>query len=193
MGATERGVFALARQAGVDLEPGNTVSWLSNRGHLNPILANVVPESILGTLSTIHQSLGGDEEALTAKRAGSSPWPDFFLHSAALIVEVDEIQHFTSDRLVTLEAYPKTVQLAFDVSEYRSLASQWSSVADSYRAAKPAVDFPRPGGRRAQRAYFDAVRDLIAPSFGWTVLRIPAPECDATTAAARLHERLAHR
>jgi hypothetical protein len=193
MGATERGVFPLAREAGIDLESGSTMPWLSNRGHLNPILADVVPKSTLGILSTIHQGLGGDEDALTAKRAGSSPRPDFFLPSAALIVEVDEIQHFTSDRLLTLEAYPETVQLAFDVGEYRSLVSQWSSVADSYRAAKPAVDFPRPGGRRAQRAYFDAVRDLVAPSFGWTVLRVPAPECDAATAAARLTDRLAQR
>jgi hypothetical protein len=66
------------------------------------------------------------------------------------------------------------------------LISHWSSVADNFRAAKPAVDFPRPGGRRAQRAYFDAVRDLVAPSFGWTVCRVPAPECNAVTAAARL-------
>jgi hypothetical protein len=40
------------------------------------------------------------------------------------------------------------------------------------------MDFPFAGARRAQRAYFDAFRDLAAPSFGLRVLRIPAPECD---------------
>ncbi len=40
--------------------------------------------------------------------------------------------------------------------------------------------FPHIGGRRAQRAYFDAVRDLVAPSFGWRVklvmrVRFPPP------------------
>jgi hypothetical protein len=190
MGATENGVFTLAREAGIELDAGTAFPWLSNRGHLNPILAGVVPETTLGILSTIHQRLGGDESLLAGKRAGSSPRPDFVLASATLIVEVDEIQHFTSDRLTTLELYPRNAELSFEIAEYRALIRRWSSVADSYRAAKPAVDFPRAGGRRAQRAYFDAVRDLVAPHFGWRVLRVPAPECDAAIAAARLTARL---
>jgi hypothetical protein len=125
-----------------------------------------VPKSTLRLISTIYQRLGGDEHTLASKRAGSSPRADFFLRAAAVIVEVDEIQHFTSDRLVTLELYSKEVQLAFDIDEYRALIRRWRSIADNYRAAKPAVDFPHPGGRRAQRAYFDALRDLVGPSFG---------------------------
>jgi hypothetical protein len=190
MGATESGAFTLGREAGIELEPGNSLPWLSNRGHLNPVLEEAVPKATLDRLSAIHERLGGDENALAGKRAGSSPRPDFFLRSAALIIEVDEIQHFTSDRLLALELYPQDAQLGFDANEYRSLIRRWSSVADNYRAAKPAVDFPRVGGRRAQRAYFDAVRDLIAPSFGWTVLRIPAPECNARIAADRLTDRI---
>jgi hypothetical protein len=190
MGATESGVFALAREAGIELERGATVPWLTNRGHLNPMLAGVVPETTLAILSTIHRRLGGDERLLAGKHTGSGPRPDFVLSSANLIVEVDEVQHFTSDRLTTLELYPRNAELAFDVAEYRALIGRWSSVADSYRAAKPAADFPRAGGRRAQRSYFDAVRDLVAPSFGWQVLRVPAPECDAAIAAARLTARL---
>jgi hypothetical protein len=191
MGATENGVFALAREAGIELEPATALPWLSNRGHLNPVLADVVPETILAILSSIHQRLGGDEGLLAAKRAGSSPRPDFLFPWASVIVEVDEIQHFTSDRLATLELYPKNAELAFDIAEYRALITKWSAAADNYRAAKPAVDFPHAGGRRAQRAYFDAVRDLVAPSFGWRVLRVPAPECDAAIATKRLKERIA--
>src|SRR6266516_2360398 len=33
------------------------------------------------------------------------------------------------------------------------------------------------------------VRDLVAPSFGWRVLRVPAPECDAAIATARAHRK----
>jgi hypothetical protein len=178
MGATENGVFTFAREADIELERGTAVPWLTNRGHLNPVLTSVVPETTLGILASIHQRLGGDEAALAGKRAGSSPRPDFVLGSTSLIVEVDEIQHFTSDRLVTLELYPRNAQLAFDVAQYRELIGRWRGIADKYRAAKPSVDFPHVGGRRAQRAYFDAVRDLVAPSFGWTVLRVPAPECN---------------
>ncbi|MGH3004420.1 MAG: hypothetical protein ACRDOS_00650 [Gaiellaceae bacterium] len=142
-------------------------------------------------MAALHERLGGDETALALKRSGGGPRPDFILREAELIVEVDEVQHFTSDRLLTLELYPKRMEIAFDIDEYRTLASKWSSVADKYRAAKPALDFPHPGGRRAQRAYFDAVRDLVAPSFGWTVCRIPAPECDPIIAFTRLTDRLA--
>jgi very-short-patch-repair endonuclease len=154
------------------------------------VLEEAVPNATLARLSAIHERLEGDEHALARKRAGSGPRPDLFLRSAALIVEVDEIQHFTSDRLLTLELYPPDAHLAFDPNEYRALIRTWSPVADNYRAAKPAVDFPRPGGRRTQRAYFDGVRDLVAPSFGWTVLRIPVPECSARLAADGLTDCL---
>jgi hypothetical protein len=93
----------------------------------------------VGLLSTIHQGLGGDEILMAGKRAGSSPRPDFLLPSAGLIVEVDEIQHFTSDRLATVELYPRNAELAFDVAEYRALIGQWSAVADVYRAARPST------------------------------------------------------
>ncbi len=191
MGATESGVLVLAREGGIALERGSALQWLTNRGHLNPVLADAVPAPTLAILSSIHQRLGGDESLLAGKRAGSSPRPDFLLAREHLIVEVDEIQHFTSDRLATLELYPRNADLAFDVAEYRALITKWMAVADNYRAAKPAVDFPRAGGRRAQRAYFDSIRDLVAPSFGWRVLRVPAPECDAGIAAARLRDRIA--
>jgi hypothetical protein len=103
---------------------------------------------------SFYERLGGDEGALAGKRAGSSPRPDFTLASAALIVEVDEIQHFTSDRLATLELHLADVRLAFDVGEYKVLARQWSSIADRYRAAKTAVDFPFSGGRRRAASVF---------------------------------------
>jgi hypothetical protein len=194
VGDLQSDVFALAHEAGFDLEDKRSMPampWLTNRGHLNPALEGTVPESTLGLIRAMHERLGGDERALAGKRAGSDPKPDFVLRSASLIVEVDEFQHFTSDRLLTLELYPQNAQLAFDVSEYRSLIEVWSMRADKYRASKPTVDFPHPGGRRAQRAYFDAVRDLLAPVFDWTVLRVPAPECDPPLATSRLIDRLA--
>jgi hypothetical protein len=101
MGATESGVLALTHETGIELEVGRPLPWLSNRGHLNPVLQDAVPPSVLELLRTIYERLGGDEGALAGKRAGSSPRPDFTLASAALIVDVDEIQHFTSDRLAT--------------------------------------------------------------------------------------------
>jgi hypothetical protein len=101
------------------------------------------------------------------------------------IVELDEEQHFTSARLRTFELYPSDVRIVYDAADYRALARTLRMRADRYRASKRAVDFPFPGGRRAQRAYFDAVRDLLAPFFGLTVCRVPAPERNAGVALAR--------
>ena len=55
---------------------------------------------------------------------------------------------------------------------------------------KKAVDFPFPGGRTAQRAYFDACRDLLGPAFGYRVIRIPAPSRNVMAAVAALREAL---
>jgi hypothetical protein len=67
VGATDTGVFLLARDAGIELEASTTLPWLSNRGHANPILTGIVPESTLRLLSTIYQRLGGDEQTLASK------------------------------------------------------------------------------------------------------------------------------
>jgi hypothetical protein len=108
----------------------------------------------------------------------------------ALAVEVDEIQHFTTDRMRTFELYPPSADMLFDADEYRAAIRLWHQRADRYRATKPTRDFPFAGGRRAQRAYFDAFRDLVAPRFGLRVLRVPAPECEGGLAYGRLQASL---
>jgi hypothetical protein len=148
----------------------------------DPDLAETLADDTIAQLASIHTALGGEEPLLTAKRRGSNPRPDFVLAERRLLVEVDELQHFTTERLHALELYPATASLAYDVEEYLALARRWAPSADRYRAAKTATDFPFPGGRRAQRAYFDSLRDLAAASFGLSVLRVPAPECDGKTA-----------
>ena len=107
------------------------------------------------------------------------------------LVEYDEQQHFTSDRLLTFDRYPTDVDVAYDIVEYQSLARRLSGTADRYRAAKQSADFPFYGGRRSQRAYFDAVRDLVAPFFGLRVFRVPAPERDAKVALDRFRRAAA--
>lgn len=74
-----------------------------------------------------------------------------FLLGSQTIVEVDEYQHFSSQRLATLKLYsqlPNTI----DVLLYQRLCEENKTRADRYRATKEAPDFPFPGGRTAQRA-----------------------------------------
>jgi hypothetical protein len=185
MPVTQTRVGELAKARGVVLAPGERLPWLTNRGHLAVGLRDRVPQETLEVLRAIFIELGGDEVALAAKRAGSDPRPDFMLDGQ--LVEIDEHQHFTTERRRTLEAYPATALLGFDRREYIDLCRAWHSSADRYRASKQTAEFSFPGGRRAQRAYFDVVRDLLAPHCSpGPAIRIPAPGRDPEEGIRRL-------
>lgn len=184
MGATEDTFASLAHADGLVFTRKTRLPWLTNRGHL---AASFADDAVTQSLREIYHALGGNEQLLANKRAGSDPEIDFWFPDEQLLVETDEIQHFTSDRLRTLELYPEGVDVLFDVDNYRELIKTWCSTANRYRATKPCVDFPFAGGRRAQRAYFDAVRDLGAPAYGLRVLRVSAPECNGVRAYERFN------
>ncbi|MDD9204925.1 hypothetical protein PU560_00430, partial [Georgenia sp. 10Sc9-8] len=80
--------------------------------------------------------------------------------------------------------------LGFDVGEYRALCRQWGLRADRYRATKAAVGFGD-GGRQRQRAYHDALRDLVAPAMGTpAVIRVPVLDRDGAAAYQRVRDHL---
>lgn len=169
---------------------GYAVAWLSGRGHLNPVVAEA-DTLVIDALASMHAALGGDAQALATKRRGNPPTPDLVHTDTGAIIEIDEVQHFTSARLLTLERYPEHVPLGFDPDEYRRLIQTWRHKGDAAFAHRVSHDFPRPGGRQAQRAYNDALRDLLAPTFtGLPVLRIPAPDRSPAAALERLRQVL---
>lgn len=103
------------------------------------------------------------------------------------VVEYDEVQHFTTARLTTLRLYPAEAPLTFSPDEYAAIVERWMAKGDKGFAHKEAAEFPGRGDRQRQRAYFDALRDLIAPHFGnGPVLRVAAPADDYDAAARRL-------
>jgi hypothetical protein len=189
MGATEQRLLELAHVRGLRLDRQVCVAGLSSRGHLDPSLAATASARTLGRLGEIFERLGGDSSRLAAKRAVPLRL-DFHAPELGLFIEVDETQHFTTERAHTFESYDPDIRVE-QVEEYRRLIEVWKQDADRYRASKPAVDFPRHAGRRAQRAYLDAVRDLAAAQLGIRLLRIPAPERDAALAFLRLEQALA--
>jgi len=162
------------------------VRGLTDLGHLG--LDPEAPTRQL--LGEIFDRLGGD--AYDLESGIHKPLPmDWVLPDHHLIIEVDESQHFTSHRLTTLDAYPADADVCFDIEEYKALCRVLRRGSDRYRAAKPARGFRRDGGRRAQRAYFDAVRDLAAPEFGWRVFRVAAGHGDGALAYRDARKALA--
>ena len=161
--------------------------WLNQRGHLG-LPAQV--GDVQHVLEDIFLALGGDLAAQEAKRA-TTPLPGDFVHpDTGTLIEIDESQHFTSFRLLTLDRYPPHASLGFDREYYRTLCETWRPVSDKYRRTKAAVGFG-PGGRQRQRAYYDALRDLATPAMGRRpVIRIDAADRDGASAYQRVRDHL---
>lgn len=173
------------------MSAGSPVRWLTPRGHLDPLVQREAPPDVLETLDSVHRALGGDRLALARKHTGSFH-PDLVVATTGQIVEVDEIQHFTGARHATLQQYAPGASLGFSISDYRALIESWRARAEAVFTRLWSPDFDFAGGRRAQRAYADALLDLLAPVFtGMAVLRLPVPDSDVRSAVDRLIPLLA--
>lgn len=166
----------LAAAEGIELELGRPMSWLSGRGHHNNLVQRDAPLALIALLADIHRGLGGLDDVLAAKRVGNPPTPDLVHVPTGCLVEVDEVQHFTTARETTLRQYPRDLRVGFDVDEYFALIAEWRPKADAAYAHRVSSDFPQAGGRQAQRAYNHALRDVLAPTFtGHPVIRVAVP------------------
>jgi hypothetical protein len=184
-------VMKEAIKQGIPLAVGQPVPWLSGRGHLDHRVHESAPGPVLSALAGLHATLGGDAGALAGKVLRNPPIPDLVHVPTGCLIEVDELQHFSTARLLTFDAYPAATPLGFVESEYRALCGHLHSKADRAFAHRVSADFPFVGGRQAQRAYNDALRDLLAPSFtGYPVIRIAAPDRNVRAAADALEKSL---
>jgi very-short-patch-repair endonuclease len=80
---------------------------------------------------------------------------DLYLPVHRLIIEFDEKQHFTPLRAASLKAYPPTVRLGFP-------KERWVTLCDEIRAGDNSPIY-----RDEQRAFYDAVRDILVPELGY--------------------------
>lgn len=78
-------------------------------------------------------------------------------------LEVDEKQHFNSFRAATLSLYPDDTPIAFD-REMWTKASRMKTRLEGGGFGRPCPPlFPMEGGRHRQRAFRDALADLLPP------------------------------
>jgi hypothetical protein len=178
-------VISEARRRGTRLVVGAPQRWLSTRGHLDPVVQREAAPELLDVLEGLHASLGGDLAALARKPIRHEA-TDLATGSGQLI-ELDEVEHFTSARWDTLRCYPSMYPFGFSVDYYRTLIDTWKAKANAVFTRQWSPDFDFSGGRRAQRAYFDAVKDLLAPTFtGHELVRVPVLDCDPASAARQI-------
>ncbi|SDP58131.1 hypothetical protein SAMN04487914_11840 [Arthrobacter sp. ok909] len=180
VGDCEKAFLDAAAHEGIELVRYKQ-PWLNQRGHFG--VPDIAAAAII-PLDKIFHDLGGDSEAQSAKRATALPG-DFIHPPTGTMIEVDEIQHFTTFRMQTFAHYPQDTSLGFDSEEYLELCTMFRRKADTYRLNKAASAFV-PGGRQRQRAYNDALRDLVIPSMGMPPLvRVPAPDGNGAAAFER--------
>jgi hypothetical protein len=79
---------------------------------------------------------------------------DFFIPEKNVVIEFDERQHFTLPRAVSLKAYSDRTTLGFDKEKWIKLCADINAGDNS------------PEYRDEQRAFYDAIRDIMAPRIG---------------------------
>jgi hypothetical protein len=82
------------------------------------------------------------------------PKCDYYIKSLNCLVEIDESQHFTAPRGITLSLYRKEFQLRFDKKDWLKKCQ------DLNRHDNHPLD------RDERRAWYDTLRDIIPPLFG---------------------------
>jgi hypothetical protein len=183
-------VIEQARRHGTRLTIGTPQRWLSTRGHLDPVVQRDAPPELLDVLERLHGALGGNLTALA--RRPLQPQPTDLATASGQLIELDEVQHFTTARRDTLRLYPAMSSFGFSIDYYRTLIDTWKAKANAVFTRQWSPDFDFSGGRRAHRAYFDAVKDLLAPTFtGYQLVRVPVLDRDAAGAARAVVSRLA--
>jgi hypothetical protein len=171
-------VRQLLQKRGFEVNHHVRFDWLTSRAPTETDVA--LPSQVKYRLLALHSRLGGDWSRLSTKRRQSLR-VDIQVDSTTLI-EVDEKQHFSSARLASLDFYDG-VDHGLDLARYHELCSQYRDSADKYLHGREAVDFPFPGGRTAQRAYFDTTKDFLTAAHGYRLIRLPAPNGELTAAA----------
>jgi hypothetical protein len=89
------------------------------------------------------------------------------------ILEVDEKQHFNAYRAATLRRYKDDVPLAFDADLWIARSDAKTKLEGGGFGRPMPPLFPCEGGRHRQRAFRDALTDILTPHHGFaSTLRI---------------------
>ena len=83
------------------------------------------------------------------------------------ILEIDERQHFNRFRALTLRRYAGQISLAFPAAEWIAAGEAKKRLeGGGFGKPRPPL-FPEDGGRHLQRAFRDALADILPGEHGW--------------------------
>jgi hypothetical protein len=192
---------ALATEAakdGIELE-AHQFEWASEPGHL--AVAYLADKSgdfdvmqraeiAVPALEQMFNRLKGLTPVLHSCRV-NKPYMAVLVHlPTATIVELDDVLHFTTGRLTTLDLYPPEVPLGYDIKQYKELCREHAPTSDRWRYGLASKMFGF-HGLQNERAYQDAIRDVAAWVMGFSpLIRVPAIDSDGVAAYARSRDML---
>lgn len=101
------------------------------------------------SLKKIFIKLQGSRGYKDFVRSDKLPPVDYYVPSPGLILEFDESQHFSKARKISLENYPKELNLGFDKSRWIKLCEEINAKDND------------PPYRDEQRAWYDTLRDFL--------------------------------
>jgi hypothetical protein len=83
------------------------------------------------------------------------------------LIEFDEIQHFNRYRAATIRRYPSSVRVAFDRAAWLAACDAKQRLeGGGFGRPRPPL-FPHADGRHRQRAFRDALADVLPAVHGW--------------------------
>lgn len=183
----EVGIAVEAAKEGLFLSPGTNFQWIGTKG---PYGLSGKTASVYEPVMSVAIALGADLDSMRSARRIVRPRADLIHKDTGVVIEVDEIQHFTSYRLLSFESYPNGAPLGFDLEDYRDLCEQHRVKADKAWGTKKTATFG-PKSRGRQRAFYDALKDLSLPAAGLPPLvRIAVPDRDYVRAWKQARNRV---
>lgn len=157
----ETAVIALVR-AGYGGAERPTPEWLQRPGRAEcgrrwPLVCNLYNELTAMALPDVMPARERRTVDCVLQRRGEPP----------RIVEFDEAQHFNRYRGLTLRKYPRSVKVAFDRSAWLAASDAKKRLeGGGFGKPKPPL-FPHEDGRHRQRAFRDALTDVLPAVHGW--------------------------
>lgn len=107
------------------------------------------------------------------------------------ILEFDEKQHFNTYRAQTLRRYPRSIRVAFPIKLWIEQSEKKRKLEGAGFAVPRPPLFPGDGGRHRQRAFRDALCDILPPAHGYLpTLRIGDFEVQSWISTPVARERM---
>lgn len=122
--------------------------------HWRARLEDYERNQIEGTLRAIYTALQVHRGHQNFVRSNFIQGCDLYIPKARFAVELDESQHFTYPRKISLSHYPATAPTGFSVDRWIKLCEQLNK-----------KDY-NPPDRDEQRAWYDSLRDLLPTTYG---------------------------